>query len=90
LDIKNFYLGTPLNRYEYMRIPLTLFPAHIIEQYQLRDKAKNGHIYVEIRKAIVYGLPQAGILANKLLKVRLAPAGYCEVSHTPGLWKHIT
>jgi hypothetical protein len=81
---QNFYLGTPLDRYEYMRTPLTLFPAHIVEQYQLRDKAKNGHIYVEIRKAI-YGLPQAGILANKLLKVRLAPTGYYEVSHTPGL-----
>jgi hypothetical protein len=67
--------STPLDRYKYMRIPLTLFPEHIIEQYQLRDKAINGYIYVEIRKAI-YGLPQAGILANKLLKARLAPAGY--------------
>jgi hypothetical protein len=89
LDIKNFYLGTPLNRYEYMRIPITLFPDHMIEQYQLHAKAKNGHISVEIRKAI-YGLPQVGILANKLLKVRLAPAGYYKVSHTPGLWKDIT
>jgi hypothetical protein len=52
VDIKNFYLGTPLDRYEYMRIPLTLFPEHIIEQYNLHAKAKNGYIYVEIRKAI--------------------------------------
>jgi hypothetical protein len=89
LDIEKFYLGTPLDRYEYMRIPLKLFPTHITDQYKLREKTKNGHIYVKIRKAI-YGLPQAGILANKLLKVRLAPAGYYEVSHTLGLWKHIT
>jgi hypothetical protein len=89
VDIKNFYLGTPLDRYEYMRIPLTLFPEHIIEQYNLRDKAKDGYVYLECRKAI-YGLPQAGILANKLLKARLAPAGYYEVPHTPGLWTHIS
>ena len=44
---------------------------------------------MEIRKAI-YGLPQAGVLANKLLKKRLAPAGYYEMPHTPGLWKHVS
>jgi hypothetical protein len=36
----------------------------------------------------MYGLPQAGILANKLLKNRLARHGYNEQPHTPGLWKH--
>ena len=50
---------------------------------------KNGFVYLEIRKAI-YGLPQAGILANKLLRQRLRPAGDYEVAHTPGLWKHVT
>ena len=30
LDIKNFYLGTPLDRYEYMKILLSLFPQHTI------------------------------------------------------------
>ena len=44
---------------------------------------------MEIRKAI-YGLPQAGVLANKLLKKRLAPAGYYEMPHTPGMWKHVS
>ena len=38
----------------------------------------------------VWGLPQAGILANKLLKKRLAPHGYHECKQTPGLWKHTT
>ena len=27
---------------------------------------------------------------NKLLNKRLAPAGYYEVPHTPGLWKHLS
>ena len=44
---------------------------------------------MEIRKAI-YGLPQAGALANKLLKKRLAPAGYYKMPHTPGLRKHVS
>ena len=35
-------------------------------------------------------MPQAGILANQLLRQRLRPHGYYEVQHTPGLWKHIT
>ena len=38
----------------------------------------------------MYGLPQAGILANKLLRKRLKPHGYYELSHTSGLWKHIS
>jgi hypothetical protein len=38
----------------------------------------------------MYGLPQAGILANKLLRKRLGRHGYFEVQHTPGLWKHVS
>ena len=36
----------------------------------------------------MYGLPQAGLLANKLLARRLAKYGYYQAIHTPGLWKH--
>ena len=38
----------------------------------------------------MYGLPQSGILANKLLRKRLAKKGYFEMPHTPGLWKHVS
>jgi hypothetical protein len=38
----------------------------------------------------MYGLPQAGILANKLLQRRLALDGYHPNEHTHGLWKHET
>ena len=76
-----------MTRYEYMKIPLNVFPDHIIHQYQLKEHTLNGFVYIEIRKAI-YGLPQAGILANQLLRQRLRPHGYYEVPHTPGLWKH--
>ena len=77
-----------MNRYD-MKFPITMFPLHIIEQYNLMKHVIDGFIYVEIRK-VIYGLPQAGILANKLLKKRMRPEGYYEVAHTPGLWKHVT
>jgi hypothetical protein len=32
-DIKNMYLDMPLYRYEYMKVPLSLFPQDIIEHY---------------------------------------------------------
>ena len=35
IDINNFYLGTPLDRFEYMRIPLSMFPENVIQQYHL-------------------------------------------------------
>ena len=36
----------------------------------------------------MYGLPQAGIFANKLLKQRLSDEGWHEQPHTPGLFKY--
>jgi hypothetical protein len=42
-----------------------------------------------MRQAVL-GLPQAGILANKLLQKRLALHGYNECKQMPRLWKHIT
>ena len=42
---------------------------------------------MEICKGM-YGLPQASILANKLLRKLLARHGYYKQPHIPGLWKH--
>ena len=38
----------------------------------------------------IYGLPQSGVLANKLLEKRLEKHDYCKVDHTPGLFTHKT
>ena len=86
-DVKNFYLNTPMERYEYMRIHIKLIPPEIIEEYNLLELVHNDYVYIEIRKGM-YGLPQAGIIANKLLAKRLAKHGYFQSPHTPGLWKH--
>ncbi len=58
LDIKNFYLTAPLDRYEYMKMPIALFPQWIVEQYNLNKHVHNGFIYLEMRR-VVWGLPQA-------------------------------
>ena len=82
--MKKIYLCTPLDRYEYMKLPLSVFPEHIKRQYNLEKKEKPGYVYIEIRQSI-YGLPQAGKLVNTALKEHLAPYGYFEVARTPGL-----
>ena len=87
-NIKNFYLGTPLDQFECMKIPLSILPKHTIEQYNIKKHAKNGFIYFKIQK-VIYGLSQAGILANKQLRKFLEPAGYYKVAHTPRLWRHM-
>jgi hypothetical protein len=89
MDIKNYYLGTPLPRFEYMKMLLSRFPAEIIQKYNLNALAVDGWIYIEICKGM-YGLKQAGLLANQLLQTGLATFGYYPVRHTPGLWLHQT
>ena len=89
-DISNFYLNTPLKRPEYIRMSLKDIPEEIIKEYKLRSKATdNGSIFIEVSKGM-YGLPQSGRLANKLLEKRLNKHGYYQSKLVPGLWKHET
>lgn len=88
-DIQDFYLNTPMERFEYMRIRVDLIPECIMQQYNLHDKVHRGYIYVEIRKGM-YGLPQAGRIANDRLVAFLATQGYHQCPHTPGLFRHVT
>jgi hypothetical protein len=64
MDIKNYYLGTPLPQFEYMKILLSRFPEEIIQKYNLNALSVDGWVYIEIVKG-VYGLKQAGPLANQ-------------------------
>jgi hypothetical protein len=89
LDVKNFYLGTPMDSFEFMRIPIKLIPQEIIAEYNLLYLVSDGHVYVEVQKD-TYGMPQAGILTNQLLARSLAIHGYHQTKLTPGLWRHVT
>jgi hypothetical protein len=89
IDIKNLYLNTPLGRFEYMIINLSSIPQETIDNYYLIELAQDGKVYIDIQKGM-YGLPQAGILANELLQRNLAKDGYRPTQHTHDLWKHDT
>ena len=77
-----------MDRYEYMKMKLANFPEEIAELYNLKDKPTNdGYVYAEVRKGM-YGLPQAGILEQKLLEKRLNAGGYFQSKITLGFWTH--
>jgi hypothetical protein len=52
MDIKNYYLGTPLPRFEYMKMLVSRFPEEIIQRYNLNALAVDGWVYIEIRKGM--------------------------------------
>jgi hypothetical protein len=89
IDFTNIYLNTPMPNPEYMRLRLDIISDKIIVVYNLCNiVTPDGLVYIKIWKGM-YGLPQAGILANQLLKKHLATKGYYQCQHTPGLWCHI-
>jgi hypothetical protein len=44
MDINNYYLGTPLPMYEYMRLPISIIPDEIIEKYGLKKLTVDGWV----------------------------------------------
>ncbi len=89
-DLKDFFLATPMDRPEYMRIPISNFPQDIITKYKLLELlSDDGHIYVEIQKGM-YGLIQAAVLAYNQLVSFLYRYGYYPVPHCVGVWRHKT
>ena len=83
IDAKNFYLNTPLSKYEYLHLKLVDIPPNVSEQHQLKAKATDdGWVYVEICKGM-YGLPQAGLLVQELLEQWLENKGYHQHKHPP-------
>ena len=65
-------------------------PNKVIIDNNLRKKVTtNGSIYIRAKQGM-YGLPQAGLLANELLEKRLNKHSYHQSKLVPGLWKHDT
>jgi hypothetical protein len=87
IDINNFHLNTPLEHCEYMVVMMASLPQEVIYKYGLNDLAVDVKVYIQIEKGM-YGVPQAGILANELLQRRLAQDVYLPTSHTHGLCTH--
>ncbi len=90
LDVKDFYLNTPRKRFKYMQLKLNDIPEEIIIEYKLPEIAtEDGYVYCKIHKGM-YGLPQAGIIAQDLLQACLAKVGYHQSKIIPGLRTHKT
>ena len=90
VDIKNFYLGTPMNYYQYLRVKPDDIPQEIYNdpQYDIVVES-DGYVYLEIRKGM-YGLKEAGLITFNRLIAQLQPYGYHPMKHTPGIWKHVS
>jgi hypothetical protein len=49
IDLKDFYLMTPLTRPEYMRMKIKDLPEEFVTMYNLTNKATaNGFVYIKI------------------------------------------
>jgi hypothetical protein len=87
LDIKDYYLGTPLDRPEYIRIDIKFIPNDCMIKYNLHQYVHNNFILHEVNKGM-YGLKQAGLLAQNKLISHLTPAGYIQSPSVPCLFIH--
>lgn len=88
MDIKDFYLGTPMETKEYMRININQIPIESRRKYVEDNMVKDNHVIAEVSKGI-YGLQQAGTLAQQKLFKHLNDHGFIPVSiQTPCLMKH--
>jgi hypothetical protein len=88
INIKEFFLMMHMDRYEYFRMKLKLFPQDIFDKYALCDKVDaDSNVFCEVQCGM-YDLPQAGIIAQELLAKRLHKAGYRQGTITPGYRQH--
>jgi hypothetical protein len=88
-DITDYYLGTPLLRPEFMRMSRKQVSATIIAEYGYEDYFINDMLYFQINKGM-YGLPQAGLLAQNRLVAHIAEHGYTQSDLVPCLFRHAT
>jgi hypothetical protein len=88
-DITDYYLGTPLLRPEYMRMSRKQVSDTIIAEYGYEEYFVNDMLYFQINKGM-YGLPQAGLLAQQRLVKHIAEHGYKQSDLVPCLFRHAT
>ena len=88
IDIKDYYLKTPMARPEYIRLRLSQLPPDIQSTYNLAQFVHNDSVLFEVTQTM-YGLPQAGILSQQRLIAHLATSGYHQCPRTPCLFRHV-
>jgi hypothetical protein len=67
-DLKDFYLNMPMEWLEYIWMKLSDLPQEFVNLYDLTKIAEdNGNMYIKVQKGM-NSLPQAGMLAHRLLE----------------------
>ncbi len=75
----------PMEWLEYMQLKLSNLPQVFVDLHNLTKIAEdNGYVYIKVQKGM-YSLPQAGILAHRLLEQRLNEQEYQQNQVTLGL-----
>ena len=62
-------------RAEYIMIQISMIPQEFVEKYNLKENTYNGYIFARVTKGM-YGIPQAGKIAQDNLVKQLEPYGY--------------
>ena len=88
MDAKDYYLNTPLTRPEFLRIPLKFIAPCVIDKHHLRPLISGNSVLFSVHRGM-YGLPQAGFLAQLQLVTHLRLHGYHQTA-TPCLFRHIS
>lgn len=89
IDLKDMYLQSILEQEEYVAVPVSEIPDASMTRHNLRDKIRNGRVYFRVNKAM-YGLPQAGYIAQQDLGTLLRANGFYECPRTPQVFRHET
>ena len=73
---------------KYMRLKISNPPESVVQKNNLEEKVtKYGYVNVEIMWG-VYGLPQAGIIAQQLIEQQMNKKGYKQSDINPEFWTH--
>ena len=88
-DIKDFYLQHKLDHPEYTSFPISWIPRSNRSEFNVANLPDDATLFYRIDKAL-YGMPQAGMIAQRELTRHLAQHGYVMSPNTPCHYTHIS
>jgi hypothetical protein len=87
IDIKAYFLNTPLTKYKYLRLGYKHIPDAILKKYNWYRFQEKGYIWFEIRRAM-YGMDDAARKSFLLITQRLREAGYMSTERNPTIFRN--
>ena len=82
IDIKAYFLNTPLQKYKYLRLAYKHIPPAVIAQHKWQHYEQRGYVLFEIRRAM-YGMDDAARKSFLLITQRLRARGYLSTERNP-------